>query len=90
MPTLEGSTSPDRVSAERKRLISSGHLQTEFRGDLRHVFVATPGEVNDDHFVRAHGGRIELDSRVGQGTTFKIWLPLRDRQTRLLEARLDG
>ena len=40
--------------------------------------------------VRAHGGRIELDSRVGQGTTFKIWLPLRDRQTRLLEARLDG
>jgi signal transduction histidine kinase len=40
--------------------------------------------------VRAHGGRIELDSRVGEGTVFKIWLPLRDRQTRLLEARLDG
>jgi signal transduction histidine kinase len=39
--------------------------------------------------VRAHGGRIELDSRVGQGTTFKIWLPMRERQTRLLEARLD-
>jgi PAS domain S-box-containing protein len=38
--------------------------------------------------VRAHGGRIELDSRVGQGTVFKVWLPLRDRQTRLLEARL--
>jgi signal transduction histidine kinase len=38
--------------------------------------------------VRAHGGRIELDSRVGQGTTFKIWLPMRERQTRLLEARL--
>jgi PAS domain S-box-containing protein len=40
--------------------------------------------------VRAHGGRIELDSRVGQGTTFKVWLPMRERQTRLLEARLEG
>ena len=40
--------------------------------------------------VRAHGGRIELDSRVGEGTTFKIWLPMRERQTRLLEARLGG
>ena len=38
--------------------------------------------------VRAHGGRIELESRVGHGTTFKIWLPMRERQTRLLEARL--
>ncbi len=38
--------------------------------------------------VRAHGGHIELESRVGQGTTFKVWLPMRERQTRLLEARL--
>ena len=40
--------------------------------------------------VRMHGGRIELDSRVGHGTTFKIWLPLYERQTRLLEARSHG
>ena len=35
--------------------------------------------------VRAHGGRIELESRVGQGTTFRIWLPLQERRQRLLE-----
>ena len=36
--------------------------------------------------VRAHGGRIELESQVGHGTTFRIWLPLRERKPRLLEA----
>ncbi|HET7625072.1 MAG TPA: ATP-binding protein [Verrucomicrobiae bacterium] len=36
--------------------------------------------------VRAHGGRIDLESRVGRGTTFRIWLPLHERKPRLLEA----
>ena len=36
--------------------------------------------------VRAHGGRIELESNVGKGTTFRIWLPLHERKPRLLEA----
>jgi signal transduction histidine kinase len=36
--------------------------------------------------VREHGGRIELESRVGQGATFRVWLPLHERQPRLLEA----
>jgi PAS domain S-box-containing protein len=35
--------------------------------------------------VRAHGGKIELESRVGRGTTFRIWLPLHERKPRLLE-----
>jgi signal transduction histidine kinase len=36
--------------------------------------------------VRAHGGRIELESHVGKGTTFRLWLPLHERKPRLLEA----
>ncbi len=36
--------------------------------------------------VRDHGGRIELESRVGQGTNFKICLPLHEKRPRLLEA----
>lgn len=36
--------------------------------------------------VRAHGGRIDLESHHGRGTTFRIWLPLQERKPRLLEA----
>jgi two-component system, sporulation sensor kinase E len=39
--------------------------------------------------VRAHGGRIELESQVGRGTTFRIWLPLHERKPRLLEAPME-
>jgi PAS domain S-box-containing protein len=35
--------------------------------------------------VRAHNGRIELESHVGKGTTFRVWLPLHERKPRLLE-----
>ncbi len=34
--------------------------------------------------VRQHGGHIELESRVGQGATFRIWLPHREKQQKLL------
>ncbi len=37
--------------------------------------------------VREHEGLMKLESHVGQGTTFRIWLPLHERQPRLLEAR---
>jgi two-component system, sporulation sensor kinase E len=39
--------------------------------------------------IRTHGGRIELESDVGRGTTFRIWLPLHERKPRLLEAPQD-
>ena len=38
--------------------------------------------------VRDHGGRIELESNVGKGTMFRIWLPLRERSPRLLGPHL--
>jgi two-component system, sporulation sensor kinase E len=37
--------------------------------------------------VRAHGGRIEIESHVGRGTTFRIRLPLHERGPRLLEEK---
>ena len=39
--------------------------------------------------VREHGGRIELESHAGQGTVFRIWLPLHEKRVKLLEARHD-
>jgi signal transduction histidine kinase len=39
--------------------------------------------------VRAHNGRIELESHVGRGTTFRIWLPLHERKPRLLENKTE-
>lgn len=39
--------------------------------------------------VRDHGGRIDLESHVGKGTVFRVWLPLYEKRTRLIEARHD-
>ena len=36
--------------------------------------------------IRAHNGRIEVESHLGRGTTFRIWLPLHEPKPRLLEA----
>jgi two-component system, sporulation sensor kinase E len=35
--------------------------------------------------VRAHSGKIEVESHVGRGTTFRIWLPLHERKPKLLQ-----
>jgi two-component system, sporulation sensor kinase E len=36
--------------------------------------------------VRDHFGRIDLESKPRQGTTFRVWLPLHERPPRLLHA----
>ena len=38
--------------------------------------------------VRDHGGRVELASRVNEGTQFRVWLPSHERRPKLLEAKL--
>ena len=38
--------------------------------------------------VRDHGGRIELESYVNRGTTFRVWLPFHERPRRLLEEKI--
>lgn len=37
--------------------------------------------------IRAHEGKIEVESNVGHGTTFRIWLPLHERRPRLLKEK---
>jgi len=39
--------------------------------------------------VGDHGGRIDVESHVGHGTVFRIWLPLYERQPRMIQARHD-
>lgn len=40
--------------------------------------------------VRDHRGHINIESHVGQGTVFRVWLPLFEKQTRLLGAGTAG
>lgn len=40
--------------------------------------------------IREHHGRIEVESRVGQGTSFRFWLPMFERPVRLLQSGACG
>lgn len=39
--------------------------------------------------IREHTGRIDVESKPGRGTTFRVWLPLHERRPRLLHAGVE-
>lgn len=43
-----------------------------------------------DRILRDHRGRVDVESAVGQGTTFTIWLPRADRGPLMLEQSVSG
>jgi signal transduction histidine kinase len=40
--------------------------------------------------IEAHGGRIEVFSKVGEGSTFRVWMPVASAAKLLARAALDG
>lgn len=65
-------------------------IQPEDLGTVFEPFHTTKSEGSGlglmivQRIVRDHGGRIEIDTRPGQGTTVSIYLPRDDRRIRLL------
>ena len=88
--TLQTGESPDAVWVSVAD--TGGGIPEEMLNRIFEPFYTTKkkgsglGLMIVQRIVRAHGGRIELDSQVGRGTTFRIWLPLHERKPRLLEA----
>jgi signal transduction histidine kinase len=39
------------------------------------------GLANVDRIVRAHGGDVRVDSKIGEGTSFVIWMPCSKRES---------
>ena len=53
-----------------------------YRGDVARKQEGTGlGLAIVDHYVRQHGGRVLVDSRVGEGTSFTVYLPLMEPET---------
>ena len=71
---------------------SGGGIPTEELNRIFEPFYTTKkkgsglGLMIVQRIVREHGGKIDLESNVGKGTTFRIWLPPHQRRIRMLNA----
>jgi two-component system, sporulation sensor kinase E len=68
------------ISAEQLKRIFEPFFTTRKKGSGLGLMIV-------QRIVREHGGLIKLESHEGRGTTFRVWLPVEERQPRLLEAR---
>jgi signal transduction histidine kinase len=61
---------------------TGGGIPTEILGDMFNPFFTTKevgtglGLTLVRRITRAHGGRVEVDNRPGDGVTFCLWLPV--------------
>jgi signal transduction histidine kinase len=69
------------IPAERVKNIFEPFYTTKKKGSGLGLMIV-------QRIVRDHGGRLELESHVPQGTTFRIWMPSMEKRPRLLEAGL--
>jgi two-component system, sporulation sensor kinase E len=70
------------ISAEQLKRIFEPFFTTRKKGSGLGLMIV-------QRIVREHGGLIKLESHEGRGTTFRVWLPVEERQPRLLEAQWD-
>ena len=57
---------------------------------LYHHYRTRLGLMIVQRILRDHGGRIEIETRPGQGTTVTLLLPRFEKRVRLLESRTDA
>lgn len=65
------------IPVEQQKLIFEPFYTTKTKGTGLGLMIV-------ERIMRDHGGRIELVSQVGQGSTFRLWLPLPNRGPKLL------
>ena len=88
--TLHTATATDGVTLTVED--TGGGIPTEQLNRIFEPFYTTKkkgsglGLMIVQRIVSDHDGRIQLESHVGKGTSFRIWFPLHERPPRLLEA----